>query len=158
MTEIVVAGGCFWGVEEFMSRKPGVLETEVGYANSKEENPDYRRVCTGITGCAEAVRIEFDENILPVEKLLQAFFSVIDPTVVNRQGPDVGTQYRTGLYYADAEQKEAFLRAKEDVQRTLSVPVVTEVRPLENFWPAEEYHQKYLKKNPGGYCHIPLDR
>lgn len=157
MTEIVVAGGCFWGVEEFFARKPGVLETEAGYANCREDNPDYQRVCTQITGCAEAVRIRFDENRIPADVLLDQFFSVIDPTVKDRQGQDVGSQYCTGLYYTDEAQKEAFEAAAVRVARTLTEPVVTEIVPLENFWPAEEYHQRYLKKNPGGYCHIRLD-
>lgn len=157
MKEIVLAGGCFWGVEEFFARRDGVVETEVGYANCREDNPTYERVCSQITGCTEAVRVVFDEKAIAMETLLDAFFSVIDPTVKNRQGPDIGSQYRTGLYYTDAEQAAAFRQAVKRVAKTVDKPIVTEVLPLENFYPAEAYHQRYLKKNPGGYCHIPLD-
>lgn len=157
MKEIVVAGGCFWGVDAFFARRDGVTQTEAGYANCNEDNPSYERVCTQITGCTEAVRIVYDEKKAELSDLLDAFFRVIDPTVKNRQGPDIGSQYRTGLYYTDEQQKEAFEQAVKRAQPAYNRPIVTEVLPLENFWPAESYHQDYLKKNPGGYCHIPLD-
>ena len=134
MKKIVLAGGCFWGVEEFLSRINGVVSTEVGYANGRTENPTYEDVCTKNTYFAEVCLVNYDENIISLKELLSKFWTIIDPTSLNKQGNDVGSQYRTGIYY-----------------------VVTEVKPLENYYKAEEYHQKYLKKNPNGYCHIKLD-
>ena len=157
MKELVLAGGCFWGIDEFYRRKKGVVNTESGYANCRRENPSYEQVCTGMTGCAEAVRIEYDETVIQTEEIVDLLFSVIDPRAINRQGPDVGTQYRSGLYYSDATQKEIFEAAVKRLEEKSDQPIATEVLPLENFFPAEDYHQKYLVKNPSGYCHIPLD-
>ncbi|MFL0267432.1 peptide-methionine (S)-S-oxide reductase MsrA [Candidatus Clostridium radicumherbarum] len=157
MKEIVLAGGCFWGIEEFLSRIEGVLETEVGYANGRTPNPSYEDVCYKNTGYAEACYIRYDEKELKLEKLLEKFWSVIDPTTLNRQGPDLGSQYRTGIYYIDELDKESTIKSKEKEQLKYDKKIVTEIKPLENFYKAEEYHQKYLKKNPGGYCHIILD-
>lgn len=157
LKEIVLAGGCFWGVEEFISRLQGILETEVGFANGRTENPTYEKVCHENTGFAEAVYVRYDENKLPLDKLLEEYWSIIDPTVLNRQGPDVGSQYRTGIYYLDKNDKEIILESKENIQKHYDKKVVTEVEELRNYYKAEKYHQKYLKKNPGGYCHIKLD-
>lgn len=157
MKEIVLAGGCFWGVEEFLSRIDGVLETEVGYVNGRTENPTYEDVCYKNTGYAEACRVKYDEVQLPLENLLDKFWSVINPTTLNRQGYDVGSQYRTGIYYIDEEDLDIIQKSRDKEQKKYDKKIVTEVKPLVNYYKAEEYHQKYLKKNPGGYCHIKLD-
>lgn len=156
MKTIALAGGCFWGIDEFFSRKEGVLLTKSGYANGTVENPTYEQVCTGKTGHAETVWVEYDETETNLELLLTKFFKVIDPTSLNKQGNDVGTQYRTGIYYTSEEDRpviEAFIAGR---QAKYAAPIVVEVEPLKNFYPAEEYHQDYLKKNPRGYCHIDL--
>lgn len=159
--EIVLAGGCFWGSEALVQRIPGILETTVGYANSKIPNPSYEQVCTGDTDAVEAVLIRYDDEILPLEKLLQIYFRSIDPTSLNQQGEDEGTQYRTGIYYVKPADLSYILpvyeRVLAEVKKNYSSPIQTEFLPLENFYPAEEYHQDYLKKNPHGYCHVNLD-
>ncbi|WP_315120136.1 peptide-methionine (S)-S-oxide reductase MsrA [uncultured Clostridium sp.] len=156
MKEIVLAGGCFWGLEEYISRINGVLDTKVGYANGQLENPTYEQVCKGSTGHAEACFVKYDENTIGLEELLRKFWDIIDPTVINKQGPDIGHQYRTGIYYLKEEDSDIILKSKEKEQKSYSKPIVTEIESLKSFYPAEEYHQKYLKKNPGGYCHIKL--
>lgn len=157
MKSIILAGGCFWGVEEFMSRIDGVTETEVAYVNGRTKNPSYEEICNGNTYFAEACKVTYDENILSLEKLLQKFFSIINPTSLNKQGNDVGSQYRTGIYYEDPNDlkviEKVILKEREKYEKK----IVTEVKPLENYYKAETYHQKYLKKNPNGYCHIKLD-
>ena len=158
MKEIVLAGGCFWGVEEYFSRVDGILKTEVGYANGDTENPDYEQVCRGITGYAEAVRLEFDEKLISLSQVLGKFFKIIDPTLLNRQGPDIGHQYRTGIYYIDEDDRGLIDFDINELQKHYERPIVTEVEPLKNFYRAEEYHQDFLKKNPGGYCHIDLSK
>ena len=157
MKEIVFAGGCFWGVEEFFSRINGVTKTEVGYANGNIKNPTYELVCKTDTGFAEAVYILYDESKVKLDYLIDKYFSIIDPTSLNKQGNDVGSQYRTGIYYVDSSDLQEILNSKEELQKFYSKKIVTEVKPLENYYKAEEYHQKYLKKNPNGYCHIKLD-
>ncbi|MCF6463634.1 peptide-methionine (S)-S-oxide reductase MsrA [Clostridium sp. Cult1] len=157
MKEIVLAGGCFWGVEEYMSRIDGIKETTVGYANGTTENPTYEEVCTNITGHAEACYIKYDENILSLEDLLNRFWKIINPTLLNRQGPDIGSQYRTGIYYIDESDLPTIMKTFEEQKIKYDKPIVTEVEPLRVFYEAEEYHQKYLKKNPNGYCHIDLN-
>lgn len=156
MKKIVLAGGCFWGVKEFLSRINGVISTEVGYANGRTENPTYEDVCYKNTYFAEACLVEYDEKILSLEDLLKEYWSIIDPTTLNRQGPDVGSQYRTGIYYLNEDDIEIILKSKEENQKNYDKKIVTEVVPLTNYYKAEEYHQKYLKKNPNGYCHIKL--
>ena len=154
MKTIYLAGGCFWGTQKFFDQFPGVKRTEVGYANGTTANPSYQEVCSG-TGHAETVLIDYDETALPLRRLLDYYFLTVDPLSVNRQGGDSGVQYRTGIYYTDPtllpEIASAVAKEEEKVGEKLAV----EVLPLENFYPAEEYHQKYLDKNPGGYCHIP---
>lgn len=156
MKSICLAGGCFWGVAEFFSRIDGVTATTVGYANGHAENPTYEQVCRHSTGHAEACLIKYDTNKVTLEHLLDKYWSVVDPTTVDRQGHDRGNQYRTGIYYTDEADLDTILRSRQAVQAQYSQPVVTEVEPLRKFFNAEEYHQDYLKKNPGGYCHIKL--
>lgn len=154
MKRIVLAGGCFWGVEAYFKRFDGILGTEVGYANGITEEPTYEDVCSGITGHAEVVDIRYDEKVISLEDILEKFFSVIDPTILNRQGPDRGTQYRTGIYFIDCGDKEIINKFILEKQKKYEDLIVTEVYPLKYYYPAEEYHQKYLTKNPNGYCHI----
>lgn len=156
--EIYFAGGCFWGVQEYFSRIPGVVKTEAGYANSIVDKPDYQQVCSGQTRAAESVRIVYDPQKVSLAELVKSLFAIIDPLSVNRQGNDRGSQYRTGIYYTDAAQAEELKKLYAQEQGKYGVPLAVELGPLKNFWPAEEYHQDYLKKNPGGYCHINLDR
>lgn len=156
MRTIYLAGGCFWGVEEYFSRIEGVVNTEVGYANGHTENPTYQQVCTGLTGHTETTLIEYDESIVSLEELLNRFFRIIDPTSMNRQGGDVGSQYRTGIYYIDETDIDTINNAIEREKEKYDKPIVTEVMELMSFYRAEEYHQDYLKKNPGGYCHVDM--
>ena len=158
LKEIYLAGGCFWGVEAFMARIPGVADTEVGYANGRTENPTYEQVCRENTGHAETVRVHYDPAKIALEKLLQAYFTIIDPTSRNRQGNDVGSQYRTGIYYVNPEDREIARMVIEQEQKAYSRSIAVELEPLANYYPAEEYHQDYLEKNPHGYCHIDLGK
>ena len=154
MKTIYLAGGCFWGVQKFFDQFDGVTETETGYANGPTENPGYRDVCAD-SGHAETVRVVFDDNVISAEKLLRFYFSVIDPLSVNRQGHDEGIQYRTGIYYTDETLLPAVRKVYDEEEKKRGKALAVEVKPLQSFYPAEEYHQKYLDKNPGGYCHIP---
>ncbi len=154
MQTIYLAGGCFWGMQKFFDQFAGVAETEVGYANGPDFAPSYQEVC-GNSGHAETLKICFHEEQISLAQLLERYFMVIDPVSVNRQGHDEGIQYRTGIYYTDPRQLEEIrpVYAREEQKAGQKLAVVVE--PLRNFYPAEEYHQKYLDKNPGGYCHIP---
>lgn len=154
MKTLFLAGGCFWGVEKYFQNIPGVIDTEVGYANSALPNPTYEEVCSGRTFSVEACRVTFNDTLLPLEKLLRYFFDIIDPTLINRQGNDIGSQYRTGVYYTEREDELPIKNFIADEQKKYSEKIMTEVRLLENFYLAEEYHQDYLIKNPKGYCHI----
>lgn len=154
MKEIYFAGGCFWGTEHFFSKVKGVTETEAGYANSRVPSPTYREVCTGTTGAAETVRVVYDPDIVSLPFLIDLYFKTIDPTILNRQGNDVGTQYRTGIYYNDAADRAVIEESMDREKQHYKRPIVVETKPLENFYPAENYHQQYLENNPGGYCHI----
>ena len=154
---IWLAGGCFWGCQKYFDRLPGVVETQVGYANGRTENPTYEQVKHENTGHAETVRVVYDDERLPLHELLTAYARVIDPTAKDRQGEDAGHQYRTGIYYeteADGALARAFL---EELAGRYDRPILVEAEPVRQFFPAEEYHQKYLEKNPGGYCHIHFD-
>ena len=151
---ICLAGGCFWGTQHFLKQIDGVISTETGYANSRVPDPTYREVCTGETGAAEAVMVTYDPGRVGLAFLLRLYFLTIDPTSVNRQGNDRGTQYRTGIYYTAEEQKPVIVKALDSLQRQYDAPLAIEAERLRNFYPAEEYHQDYLDKNPGGYCHI----
>ena len=151
---IYLAGGCFWGMQKYFDQFDGVLETEVGYANGPDRAPTYREVCAD-SGHAETLRITYDPKKIPFGKLLDDYFLVIDPLSVNRQGHDEGIQYRTGIYYTNDTQKAEALAYANALEEKLGAKLAVEIAPLGNFFPAEEYHQKYLEKNPGGYCHIP---
>ncbi|MGE3681452.1 MAG: peptide-methionine (S)-S-oxide reductase MsrA [Bdellovibrionales bacterium] len=154
---VVVGAGCFWGVEELIRQVPGVLDTEVGYTGGTTPNPTYEDVKTGTTGHAEAIRIAFDPQVLSYEKTLELFFRLHDPTTRNRQGNDIGTQYRSAIFARDPEERAIAERviARENASGRWSRPVVTTVEDLKEFYSAEEYHQDYLQKNPGGYtCHF----
>jgi len=155
-----LAGGCFWGMEDILRKIPGVLETRVGYAGGSTKNPTYRDVSRGDTGHAEAIEVVFDPARLSYEDLLGYFFRMHDPTTLNRQHNDVGTQYRSAIFYHDEEQRQVAERVKERVQRSgkWDGRIVTEIVPAGEFWAAEDYHQKYLEKHPGGYtCHYLRD-
>jgi methionine-S-sulfoxide reductase len=153
MKTIYLAGGCFWGMQKFFDQFEGVLRTEVGYANGPDKAPSYEEVCAD-SGHAETLRIDYDESTVSLTELLRYFFMVIDPLSVNRQGEDEGIQYRTGIYYTDESLLPAIRAKTAEVAARYSEPLAVEVLPLENFYPAEEYHQKYLVKNPAGYCHL----
>ncbi len=154
----VFAAGCFWGVEKVFSALPGVLSTQVGYTGGTVKNPTYEQVCAGRTGHAEAIEIEYDPSKIRYEELLEAFFRHHDPTTMDRQGNDIGTQYRSAIFYHSPEQKEASEHAIDALKRAklFRGPIVTKVSRASDFYPAEEYHQKYLKKNPLGYCHLQM--
>ncbi|MDE6444754.1 MAG: peptide-methionine (S)-S-oxide reductase MsrA [Muribaculaceae bacterium] len=151
---IYLAGGCFWGTAHLFSLLEGVEKTVAGYANSRVENPSYKMVCTGLTEAAETVEVVYDDAVVGLSEILTLYFRSIDPTSVNRQGNDVGTQYRTGIYYTDAADLPVIEAVVATVQRRHDVPLAVEVERLRNFYPAEEYHQDYLYKNPDGYCHV----
>lgn len=156
MKTVYFAGGCFWGMEAFLKRLPGVKETIVGYANGTKANPSYEEVCSHTTGHAETVCVTYDPKEIPLKVLLKAFFYVVDPTQLNRQGGDIGEQYRNGIYYIEEEDAEVIEQAIREQQLRYDRPVVTECKKLSCFYRAEEYHQDYLTKNPTGYCHINL--
>lgn len=151
---IYLAGGCFWGTAHLFSLVPGVSDTQAGYANSEIENPTYQQVCTGRTHAAETVKVTYEADSVSLTSLLRLYFKSIDPLAEDRQGADVGTQYRTGIYYTDAADLPVIEAEMATVQRRHSEPLAVECMSLRNFYPAEEYHQDYLYKNPGGYCHV----
>ena len=153
---IYLAGGCFWGVEAYLKKFPGVYDTEVGYANGTTENPTYEQVCYNNTGHAETVKVVYDTSQITTDQLLEGFFKVVDPTSFNQQGNDRGSQYRSGIYYVDEADKDAADKAVNTQKEMYKKEIATEVLPLDNFYPAEDYHQDYLDKNPSGYCHINL--
>ena len=148
-----LAAGCFWGVEEYFRKVPGVMETKVGYAGGQTKNPSYEQVSTGTTGHAESVEIKFDPEKVSYQQILEMFFKMHDPTTMNRQGNDQGTQYRSEIFYNTPEQKQVAesFKAKVDNSKAWKAPVSTKIEPATNFFPAEDYHQKYLVKHPGGY-------
>lgn len=154
---IYLAGGCFWGCQKYFDLTEGVVSTQVGYANGHLENPTYPQVKRGDSGHAETVRVEYDPQRIALEALLERYFAVIDPTAVDHQGEDYGHQYRTGIYYADPEDAQTVRRALDGLARRINAPLAVECEPLTRFYPAEEEHQKYLEKNPNGYCHIRFD-
>lgn len=154
MKTVFLAGGCFWGLQKFFDQFDGVAATETGYANGTGDSPSYEDVCRG-SGHAEAVRVDYDPDKLPLAEILDHFFMVIDPLSVNRQGNDIGVQYRTGIYYTDEKDLPVIEEACRALEKKLGAKLAVETGPLQNYFAAEEYHQKYLDKNPGGYCHIP---
>jgi methionine-S-sulfoxide reductase len=152
------AAGCFWGVEAYYKRVKGVVRTTVGYTGGTKKDPTYEEVCTGRTGHAEAVEIEFDPKVVSFEKLLQRFWNLHDPTLKDKQGNDVGTQYRSAIFFHDEEQARVARRSKDALERSgrLKRPIATMIVPSTVFYPAEDYHQDYLDKHPDGYCHVDL--
>ena len=158
-TEIYFAGGCFWGTEHFMKQINGVTHTQVGYANGKMaiKNPTYEQVCNGNTGFAETVKVSYNPQQAGLKLLIELFFKTIDPTSLNRQGNDRGSQYRTGIYYTDDANLPVIKETVAALAKDYSLPIVVEIKPLSNFYQAEDYHQDYLGKHPDGYCHISPD-
>ena len=157
LKQIYLAGGCFWGVEEYFSLIPGVADATSGYANGRTENPSYDDVCHRNTGHAETVRVTYDPSVISLKTLVEQLFEIIDPLSVNRQGNDFGTQYRTGVYYTDESDRAVIEAVFAQEQKKHDAPIATELAPLEQFYAAEECHQDYLRKNPGGYCHVNFD-
>ena len=156
MKKIYMAGGCFWGAEKAFQKLDGVIETTVGYANGHVENPTYKLVCTDTTGYRETVEVVYDPETVSLNTLLEAFFLFVDPTVKNRQGHDIGSQYQSGVYYVDEEDRPVIEEFFNKVKGNYSAFCI-ELEPLKVFYPAEDYHQDYLIKNPQGYCHISLE-
>lgn len=157
MTSFVLGGGCFWCLDALYRQIRGVTEVESGYAGG-EGTPDYYRVATGTTGYAEVVRVTFDEKVIPTETILDIFFTMHNPTTLNRQGADIGTQYRSVMFYQDNAQQQAFQAAQKRAQTLWNDPIVTEIVPLEKFYRAEEEHQDYFRKNPAsGYCSVVIE-
>ena len=154
MKTIYLAGGCFWGMQKFFDQFDGVVETEVGDANGPDSAPSYQEVCRN-SGHAETLRIDYEPETISLTTLLEYYFMVIDPLSVNRQGEDSGIQYRTGIYYTGEDQLPEIREVYASEEQKAGAKLAVEMEELKNFFPAEEYHQKYLDKNPGGYCHIP---
>lgn len=157
LEKIYLAGGCFWGIDEYFDRIDGVVDAVSGYANGTTENPTYEEVVSADTGHAETVSVTYDSSKIDLTDILLYYFKVVDPTTLNRQGNDVGTQYRTGIYYEDESAVETIENVIAVEQEKYEEEIVVEVLPLDHFFVAEEYHQDYLKKNPRGYCSINLD-
>lgn len=156
--EIYLAGGCFWGTEKYFKNIKGVIQTEVGYANGNTKRPTYKEVCDHNTGHAEAVKIVYDESQVSLASILVLYYDVIDPVSINRQGGDVGSQYRTGIYFVEPQDEVIIKKSIEELQKKFNERIAIEVKTLLNYFKAEEYHQKYLDKNPNGYCHIGKDK
>lgn len=156
MKTIYFAGGCFWGTEHFLRQFDGVLDTVVGYANGNLPNPSYEKVYTDQTGHVECVKVTYDEKLISLATLCRLFFKSIDPLSLNRQGDDVGTRYRTGIYWTDDADREVVTEVYGEIQKRYADPLAVENSQLQCFYPAEEYHQDYLLKKPEGYCHLPL--
>jgi methionine-S-sulfoxide reductase len=152
---MVFAAGCFWGVQYYFDQVPGVIRTTVGYTGGHEKAPTYEAVCRGRTGHAEAVLVEFDDDRVKCETLVRHFFRLHDPTQLNRQGPDVGEQYRSSIYYFNQSQKEAAEEIKQKLQPEYQRPIVTEIQPSSIFYAAEDYHQKFTQRTGRGMCHVP---
>jgi peptide methionine sulfoxide reductase msrA/msrB len=154
--EIYFAGGCFWGTEHLFQLIRGVVKTEVGYANGKIKDPTYEQVISHTTGFTETVKVKYDADEVDLPLLINIFFKSIDPTTIDRQGNDIGDNYRSGIYSTDQEAEAIVKTEVAKLVKNYKKPVVVETIPLKNFYKAEDYHQDYLDKNPGGYCHIPL--
>lgn len=152
--KIYLAGGCFWGVQKYFDQLKGVVETRVGYANGYVDAPTYEEVKKQNTGHAETVMVAYDDEVIGLKFLLSMYYKVIDPVSVNKQGEDVGSQYRTGIFYVDEKDEAVVLESLSELQKEYEEPLAVEHEELKSFFDAEQYHQDYLKKNPGGYCHI----
>jgi methionine-S-sulfoxide reductase len=155
MEKAIFAAGCFWGVQYYFDQVPGILKTTVGYIGGTTQNPSYEDVCTRATGHAEALLIEFDPEKVNYETLVKHFFLMHDPTQLNRQGPDVGDQYRSAIFYENDGQKEIAEKVKIESQERFDHPIVTQIVPSDIFYEAEDYHQKYAERTGRGMCHIP---
>lgn len=155
METATFAAGCFWGVEATFRKIPGVIETAVGYEGGKLERPTYEDVCTDMTGHAEVVQVVFDPAKVGFERLVEAFWKLHDPTTLDRQGPDVGSQYRSAIFYHSPEQRAVAERSKAAAQPRFKRPIVTRIEPAATFWRAEEYHQRYLERRGIDHCHLP---
>lgn len=154
MKKIYLAGGCFWGVQHYLSLINGITETTVGYANSDIDSPSYEDLKTHRSAASETVEVLYDENTISLEEILKLFYLIIDPTLLDQQGHDIGHQYRTGIYYVNEEDTDIIKSSLAELSEQYDQPILTEVLPLQNFTRAEEYHQDYLYKNPTGYCHV----
>ncbi len=155
--ELIVGGGCFWCTEAVFELLKGVSDVESGYANGDVPNPNYRMICGGDTGYAEVIKITYDDEVIALDTLLDVFFATHNPTTLNRQGADTGTQYRSCICYQNDEEREAAKRAIERAQSNYSDPIVTTLEPLQNYYPAEDYHQDYYRQNPmQGYCNAVI--
>ena len=154
MKKIYLAGGCFWGVEHFLSLIPGIVQTTVGYANSDIASPSYEDLKAHRSLASETVEVIYDETKISLKEILDLFFMIIDPTLLDQQGHDIGHQYRTGIYYIDEADIKIIEESLNDLAKKYDKPILTELLPLQNFTIAEEYHQDYLIKNPDGYCHV----
>ena len=155
---IYLAGGCFWGVQHYFDQFDGILKTTVGYANGNTENPEYKDVKAGLTGHAETLKIQYDSTLISLSKILDLYFDIIDPVSINQQGEDIGISYRTGIYYVDETDLDIIQSKYNEIQKKYDSKLAVELEPLKNFFNVEEYHQKYLDKNPGAYCHIPASK
>ena len=155
MQKATFAAGCFWGVQYYFDQVPGVVSSRVGYTGGHSENPSYEEVCSHSTGHAEAVELTYDPAKVSYETLLKHFFRLHDPTQLNRQGPDVGDQYRSAIFYHGDEQKKLAEKAKSEVQTNFKESIATHIEPATDFYEAEDYHQKYTEKTGRGMCHIP---
>jgi peptide-methionine (S)-S-oxide reductase len=155
MTSFVLGGGCFWCLDSSFMQFRGISDVEVGYAGGHTQNPSYEQVCSETTGHAEVARVIFDESVIPAETVLDIFFTLHDPTQLNRQGNDIGTSYRSCMFYSDDSQRELFQQAIDRAKAVWEDGIVTELKPLEKFWLGEEYHQDFFAKNPNqGYCNF----
>jgi len=156
MKEIVIAGGCFWGVEAYFSKLKGISGSEVGYSQGEKTGTDYKEVCSGLYGFVEVCKLKYDEQVVSIEGIIKHMFRFIDPTSLNRQGADMGIQYRTGLYFQEQDEVEEAKGILSKLQENYSKPIVVESALISNYVKAENYHQEYLEKNPNGYCHVDL--
>jgi len=158
MEKATFGAGCFWGVEAAFRMQDGVVDAVAGYTGGHTDHPTYAQVCNGSTGHVEALQIEFDPTKISFKRLLDVFWQIHDPTLADRQGNDVGTQYQAVIFYHNEGQRLAAEQSKENLEKSgqYDEPIVTKIEPIEKFWPAEEEHQRYLEKHPGGYCHINL--
>ncbi len=156
MAKATFGAGCFWGVEETFRQIPGVTATAVGYSGGRSSNPTYEDVCSDETGHAEVVEVDYDPKVVPYDRLLDVFWESHNPTQLNRQGPDVGTQDRSAIFFHDAEQEKAARASRDRLAASgkFARPIVTEISPAQPFWRAEEYHQRYFEKRGGGSCHV----
>ncbi|OGL29823.1 peptide-methionine (S)-S-oxide reductase [Candidatus Saccharibacteria bacterium RIFCSPHIGHO2_02_FULL_47_12] len=154
MQKAIFAAGCFWGVQYYFDQVPGVLKTAVGYTGGHKENPTYEQVCAHGTGHAEATLVEFNPEKVSYETLVKHFFRLHDPTQLNRQGPDIGDQYRSAIFYFDDNQKKIAEKVKKELQPKFKKPIVTEISKASKFFEAEDYHQKYTEKTGRGFCHV----